>query len=92
MVNFINLQTHRHAKTCKKKGQKICRFNFPLPPMRKTMVLSPLSKESFTDDQLKDIKDRSDRIKELLDDMKYGDDINFDEFLNRLGITEQQYI
>ena len=60
--------------------------------MRKTMVLSPLCKESFTDDQQKDIKDRSDRIKELLDDMKYGDDINFDEFLNRLGITEQQYI
>ena len=54
------------------------------------MILSPLSKESFTDDQLKDIKDRSDRIKELLDDIKYGDDINFDEFLNRLGITEQQ--
>ena len=24
--------------------------------------------------------------------MKYGDDINFDEFFNRLGITEQQYI
>ena len=24
--------------------------------------------------------------------MKYGDDINFNEFLNRLGITEQQYI
>ena len=45
----------------KKKGQKICRFNFPLPPMRKTMVLSPLSKESFTDDQLKDIKDRSEK-------------------------------
>ena len=60
--------------------------------MRKTMVLSPVSKESFTDDQLKDIKDRSDRIKELLDDMKYGDDFNFDEFLYRLGITEQQYI
>ena len=24
--------------------------------------------------------------------MKYGDVINFDEFLNRLGLTEQQYI
>ena len=46
MVDLVNLQTHRHAKTCKKKGQKICRFNFPLPPMRRTMILSPLSKES----------------------------------------------
>ena len=33
---LINLQMHRHAKTCKKKGNKICRFNFPLPPMAKS--------------------------------------------------------
>lgn len=33
MKELINLQTHRHAKTCKKGKQKICRFNFPLPTM-----------------------------------------------------------
>ena len=30
MRELVNLQTHRHAKTCKKGGYKICRFNFPL--------------------------------------------------------------
>ncbi|KAL9977890.1 hypothetical protein ACROYT_G015348 [Oculina patagonica] len=92
MVDLINLQTHRHAKTCKKKGQKICRFNFPLPPMRRTMILSALTKENFTDDQLNNIKDQFDSIKQLLDDMKYGDDITFDEFLIRLGLSEESYI
>ncbi|KAL9974360.1 hypothetical protein ACROYT_G011384 [Oculina patagonica] len=92
MVDLVNLQTHRHAKTCKQKGQKICRFNFPLPPMRTTIILSPLNKENLTDDELRDVKDQSDKIKESLDDMKYGLDISFDEFLNKLSLTEEQYI
>ena len=33
MDDPVNLQMHRHAKTCKKAGNKICRFNFPIPPM-----------------------------------------------------------
>lgn len=33
IYNLVNYQTHRHAKTCRKKGKAICRFNFPLPPI-----------------------------------------------------------
>lgn len=32
---LINYQTHRHAHTCLKNGNKICRFGFPLPPLHK---------------------------------------------------------
>ena len=39
LADLINSQTHKHAKTCKKKGHKNCRFNFPLPPMGRTMIL-----------------------------------------------------
>ena len=42
MEELVNLQLHRHAKTCKKMGQKVCRFNFPLPPMQQTVILTPL--------------------------------------------------
>lgn len=38
---LINYQTHRHARTCRKRGQYICRFNFPLPPMSSTQLLEP---------------------------------------------------
>lgn len=33
---------HYHTKTCKKSQRSRCRFNFPFPPMDKTMVLHPL--------------------------------------------------
>lgn len=39
MANLVNYQTHRHARTCRKKGQPICRFGYPLPPIDKTVVL-----------------------------------------------------
>lgn len=39
--SLVNYQTHRHAKTCMKK-QPIRRFNFPIPPMLYSIILSPL--------------------------------------------------
>lgn len=39
LAEMINYQTHRHASTCRKKGQSVCRFGFPLPPLDKTMIL-----------------------------------------------------
>ena len=47
MRELVNLQTHRHAKTCKKGALKICRFNFPLPPVLRSMILEPLKETHF---------------------------------------------
>ena len=63
MEDLINLQMHRHAKTCKKAGQKICRFNFPLPPMPRTMILTPLDKLDFDEEKQKNINENADKIK-----------------------------
>ena len=40
MENLFNLQMYRHAKTCKRSGNNIhvCRFNFPLSPMPRTII------------------------------------------------------
>ena len=56
MRELVNLQTHRHAKTCKKGGHKICRFNFPLPPVPRSMILEPLKESHFKEDELKELK------------------------------------
>ena len=45
--SLINYQTHRHAKTCRKHGKAICRFNFPIPPMPETVVLHSAPFECF---------------------------------------------
>lgn len=68
--DLVNLQRHRHAKTCKKAGHKMCRFNFPLPPMPKTMILNPLENSYFDQENLKKIKENAEEIADVLDTMK----------------------
>ena len=92
MDDLVNLQMHRHAKTCKKAGRKICRFNFPLPPMPRTMILTPLDNCCFDEMIQKKIKENAERIRDVLDNMKYGEDISFEDFLNKLQLTEECYI
>ena len=93
MKELVNLQTHRHAKTCKKGAHKImCIFNFPLPPMPKSMILEPLKESHFDEDELNRIKKQWDKIKSLLDEMEYGEDITFEAFLEKVELTESQYI
>ena len=40
-LEFLKLQKHRHSKTCRKKvrGQTVCRFGAPWPPMTHTAIL-----------------------------------------------------
>ena len=89
--NLINYQTHPHASTCRKKGQAICRFGFPLPPMDKTVILHAISQSETLDDQIgKNYK----KITSALDSLKMGVDsvLSFPEFLKSLSITYEDYI
>ena len=45
---LVNLQTHKHLRTCRKKGQPVCRFGFSLPPLPRTMLLYPLTEDVET--------------------------------------------
>ena len=92
MEDLVNLQTHRHAKTCKKGEHKVCRFNFPLPPVPRTMILTPLENSCFDEEMRDKIKENADKIKEVLDSMKYGENITFGDFLKKLQLTEESYI
>ena len=92
LSELVNLQRHKHSKTCKKKGRAIFRFNFPLPPMPRTMILEPLS-ESDLDENFADmLKEASGRIRSLLNSINADETMNFVEFLEKLDLTEQQYI
>ena len=94
MENFVNLQMHRHAKTCKRSGNNVhvCRFNFPLPPMPRTIILKPLEESYHDEKESKLIKENSEKIKQILDSMKYGEDISFEDFLEKLELTEEGYL
>ena len=47
-AHLVELQTHKHSRTCRKKGRAICRVGFPLPPLPKTMFLYPLEEDVET--------------------------------------------
>ena len=92
LTELVNLQRHKHSKTCKKRGNAVCRFNFPLPPMPRTMILEPLS-ETDLDENVADIlKKASGQIRSLLDSIKADETMTFDEFLEKLDLSEHQYL
>ena len=44
-ASLVGLQSHKHSRTCRKKGKPVCRFGFPLPPLPKTILLYPLEED-----------------------------------------------
>ena len=56
------------------------------------MILEPLKESHFDEDELNRIKKQWDKIKSLLDEMKYGEDTTFEAFLEKVELTESQYI
>jgi hypothetical protein len=93
-AELINLQLHRHTKTCRKKGRDICRFNFPIFPMPSTMILQPLDLCHFKDEEIEDLKANLKKNPDFLSSMKLGNQINFtfDKFLEELGLSFDAYI
>lgn len=90
----MNLQYHKCTQTCKKnvKSNQTCRFNYPLPPMRKTTILLPLESPISNEEKKKaqnlnrEIKQKTELIARL------HEDCSFDEYLDYLGVTEESYI
>lgn len=69
-------------KHVRKQGIKyICRFNFPIPPMPKTIILKRFDDSYYDEQKNKVIKENSEKIKLVLDNMKFGEDITFEDFL-----------
>ena len=87
LSGLIDLQTHKHSKTCRKKGKAVCRFGFPLPPLRKTMLLEPLETD------IDKYKKKYDEIQNKINSFKDGMNFSFDQFLNEIvGMSEDEYI
>ena len=85
LTDIVNLQRHKHSKTCKKKGNAVCRFNFQLLPMPRTMILEPENVAGTLQKALG-------QIRSLLDSIKADETVNFAEFLEKLELSEQQYL
>ena len=88
MPTLVNYQTHRHARTCRKKGKAICRFNFPLPPMPYTVILDPLQDEEEKSKGQENFK----KVAKLLSELKSENVTEFDQFLGKLEMSLEVYL
>ena len=92
LTELVNTrQIHRHSHTCRKHARSKCRFNYPQPPLKQTMILYPLDNET-PHNHLQMHKDNWTCIKKYLDDMIEGEDITFDQLLYNLNVTEENYL
>ena len=78
-ANLVNLQSHKHSRTCRKKGKPVCRFGFPLPPLPKTMLLYPL------EENIDKYKKKNVELQKSMNECKENEDISFDEFLEKIA-------
>ena len=72
-ASFVNLQTQKHSRTCRKKGKPICRFGFALPPFPRTTLLYPLEEE------VEKYKKKYSEIQKAMTVYKDNVDMSFDE-------------
>ena len=81
------MHSKRHSKSCT-KGNKKCRFHFPRPPSNVTFITQP----KLHNDQEKD--EANQKLKKLWDILDHPTDTpeSFDQILNILGITFQEYM
>ena len=83
----IQLQVHKHSRTCHKKADRICRFGYPLPPLENTMILEPLDTEG---DKYKKMYEK---VHKKMNTEKDGFDVTYEQFLSEvLEISKEDYI
>ncbi|XP_070203473.1 uncharacterized protein [Littorina saxatilis] len=90
LAAMSKLHEHKHSKSCKKGGKHLCRFGFPLIPMKETQIMRPLTPD---EEELhkEDCKEHWQRIQDEVGKLK-TEDVSFEEFLIRCGMTHEEYI
>ena len=78
-ANLVGLQSHKHSRTCRKKGKPICRFGFPLPPLPRTMLLYPLEED------VDKYKKKNIELLKAMNEYKDNVDMTFEEFLENFA-------
>ena len=90
---YIDLQIHKHSKTCikKTKNNRQCRFGAPWPPLDKTQILYPLEKEQQKDKHIYS-KIYTDINKFIQLKYKEKNYLDFYQMLSQLNINYEKYI
>ncbi len=89
---YLNYQIHKHSRSCRKRGEPICRFGIPFFPMKHTAILKPLEEGEVDEDKLETLKEFYNELRITLNEMGEGLDISHDQFLNHIKMSETVYL
>ena len=79
------LQTHTHSTKCAKRNK--CRFNFPKPPSRYTLIAN----EDTTGEGIETHQLILQKAIKILERKDYSHEWTFNDFLEKLGVSENDY-
>lgn len=93
-----DVQTHGHTRSCKReiRGETVCRFKMPKPPMKKTMILYPLD-DKLSKNQIEIHQNNFTKIMQLLNTL-YSNrsdtrmEYSFEDFLSEVELNCSDYI
>ena len=90
---YINLQIHKHSKSCIKKinNKKKCRFGAPWPPIERTSILYPLDEHHIQNKTLheENYQKINKAIQELHKEKKF---LDIPSLLDYVNMTYSEYI
>ncbi len=89
---YLKYQVHKHSKSCRKRGEAICRFGIPFFPMQETTILKPLEDGEVNEEQLQTLKELYLELRISLNEMGEGLDISHKQFLETIKMSETVYI
>ena len=84
---LILRQRHHHTDTCK-KNNTTCRFKYPQPPMVKTTIIEPLSKD---DSDYNHHKENWEKIQKFLDTHNTNVYMSIKSMLEKFELSEFEY-
>jgi len=77
---------HYHTRSCKKQKKSHLRYNFPVPPMRTTRIVEPISLEDNV------LIEKSKSLFAFLEQGDFDDLMSFQDFLEELNLIEANHI
>ena len=88
------VQVHHHTKSCRKGKQNHCRFGYPKPPSKKTIIAAPLPNnmnEEEKREKLKQYKEIMTKVKSALESPNLNENQEIEDFLDNLKIDHNLF-
>ncbi|CAJ1085629.1 uncharacterized protein LOC117832690 isoform X2 [Xyrichtys novacula] len=88
-VKEVQIHSKNHSKTCFKSASSGCRFGFPKPPSRQTMITRPVDDDEESE-RLKTAKEKLAPLNQLLNKPE-TESMSFQQLLSVCDLTADEY-